>query len=138
MYLGRGTTDGTFQDHRFFLCKDNCGLFVSLEKLSPDREGSTLTKAPPGGQAYGASNMPELEQGPKGVNSHEMTTRSKMKTQDGSSVDPPPRQFAKGDRVKVYTKKGIAVHGTVRWVGRKTAAREFQFTVVGIETVSNA
>ena len=111
---------------------------MSLEKLSPDQEGSTLAKAPPGGQAYGKgiNNPPNTEQGPNPGSSHEMITRSKMKTQDDSSVDPPPRQFEKGDRVKVHNKQGVPVHGTVHWVGRKTATQQFQFTVVGIKTVS--
>ena len=67
-----------------------------------------------------------------------MNTRSKSK--NDSSVDPPqqrPLNFALGDKVVVYNKKGIAIHGTVRWVGGKTAARDFKYPVMGIETVSN-
>ena len=59
-----------------------------------------------------------------------------------SSVDPHSThssyRYKIGDRVAVFTKKGVAVHGTVKWVGM------YSFTVnkidyshksVGIETV---
>ena len=39
----------------------------------------------------------------------------------GSSVDPHSThsryRYKVGDRVAVFTKKGVAVHGTVKWVG---------------------
>ena len=37
-YRGRGTSDGVFQNHSYFTCNNNCGLFVSLEKLWFERK----------------------------------------------------------------------------------------------------
>ena len=33
-FRGRGTTDGCFQNYKLFECSQNCGLFVSMEKLT--------------------------------------------------------------------------------------------------------
>jgi len=63
-----------------------------------------------------------------------MMTRSKDKN-SGSSVDVLPKAFKIGDRVVVYNKKSIPVHGVVAWVG-KHSGPGVNFTAVGIETVS--
>ena len=46
-YYGQGTTDGTFQDVRYFICHDGDGLFVSLDKISKDRTCGSLADKPP-------------------------------------------------------------------------------------------
>ena len=53
-YCGHGTTDGTFRDERYFACKEKCGLFVALDKLSKNPDGSMYTreKVARGGQSY--------------------------------------------------------------------------------------
>ena len=144
---GNGTTDGTFQGMRYFICEDNCGLFVGLDKLSPDRHGSSLVNEPRGAKSYAkvASHGPQQR-----VQSHQLDntppadntrSRSHVVSRTGGKetcVDPPshPPRFQKGDRVVAFGKKGIRVHGTVRWVGRNVASRKFTITVMGIETVS--
>ncbi len=35
-HRGLGTSDGIFGGDRYFVCEDNDGLFVSLDKISPD------------------------------------------------------------------------------------------------------
>ncbi len=159
-YRGQATTDGTFKGTRYFLCKDNCGLLVSLDKLSPDREGSTLSKPPPGGQEHarsaGGTQVPQRPPRPDrnhppsagsrpdprrplapdpGIRGHPMATR---KTLEGETdLDAPQQpQFATGDRVVVYTKKGSPVFGEVRWTGKNKAKRDLNYYVVGIETVN--
>ena len=143
----RGTTDGTFRGVRYFHCKDNCGLFVALDKLSADAEGSTLTNEPRSGGSYAkvASRAPlqsgqshHLDSSPPAVNTRSRSQAVSRPGNKESSVDPQLRspRFQKGDRVVAFNKKGIRVHGTVRWVGRSTVARKFTLTVVGIETVS--
>ena len=144
---GHGTIDGTFHGVSYFQCEGNCGLFVGLDKLSPDHQGSSLITEPRGGKSYAkvASHGP-----PHSVQSHQpdnmspadsTRSRSHVVSRPGSKescVDPPPHphRFEKGDRVVAFTKKGNRVHGTVRWVGRSVASRKFTITVVGIETVS--
>lgn len=34
-HRGKGTSNGVFQNHHYFTCKNDCGLFISLDKLSP-------------------------------------------------------------------------------------------------------
>ena len=56
---------------------------------------------------------------------------------DTSSVDPvPPSQFIKGQRVMFYDNKGEKHYGTVGWTGKNTRTRAFDYTLVGIQTVS--
>ena len=144
---GNGTTDGMFHGLRYFQCEDNCGLFVGLDKLSPDCQGSSLMTEPRGAKSYAkvASHGP-----PQSVQSHQpdntspadnTRSRSHLVSRPGgkeSCIDPPsrPHCFEKGDRVVAFTKKGVHVRGTVRWVGRSVASQKFTITVVGIETVS--
>ena len=53
-----------------------------------------------------------------------------------SSVHPTSPRFVVGQRVMFYNKNGVKHYGTVRWTGRKTVARSFAYTVIGIQTVS--
>ena len=51
----------------------------------------------------------------------------------------PKYRYKIGDRVVVFTKKGVPVHGTVKWVGMYSFTvdkRETAYKSVGIETVS--
>ncbi|XP_020907800.1 uncharacterized protein LOC110245844 [Exaiptasia diaphana] len=38
--IGHGTTDGTFRNQRFFECQQDCGVFVSMDKIRPVPESS--------------------------------------------------------------------------------------------------
>ena len=82
-----------------------------------------MRKSAPLGQRHPDSNT-----------QHGMMKRSKEKN-GGSSVDALPKAFKIGDRVVVYSKKNIPVHGVVAWVG-KHSGPGVNFTVLGIETVS--
>ena len=137
-YRGKGTTDGTFRDQRYFHCEDNCGLFVALDKLSPDPQGSSLTKEPGGGKSYAkvASHGPS-SQGGQSTPAANTRSRSHAVSKESSVDQLTSSRFKKGNRVVAFNKNGIGVHGTVRWVGKATASRKFTVTVVGIETVSN-
>ena len=143
-YRGKGTTDGTFRDQRYFHCEDNCGLFVALDKLSPDSQGSSLTKEPRGGKSYAkvASYEPpqssQLHWPDSGSPASSTRSRSQAVSKESSVDQITSSRFKKGNRVVAFNKNGTAVHGTVRWVGKNaTASRKFTVTVVGIETVSN-
>ncbi len=130
-FRGRGSTDGTYRGHRYFMCADDCGLFVSLDRLSPDCEGSTLYP-PPGGQPYthGTDQVVYDQPRPSGRADHGRPPAS----EPGESPAHPP-QFTKGDRVVVHNKSGVAVHGVVRWAGNRTATRQFDVYILGIEMV---
>lgn len=142
-YRGHGTTDGTFRNERYFACEDKCGLFVALDKLSMDREGSTLEKAPRSGQSYAsavshgpaASSQSYLQDsGPPADNTR---ARSQAIMRQPAVHDKQIGRFKKGDRVVAFDKKGNRIHGTVRWSGMNETLRNRNF-LVGIETVSSA
>ena len=121
-YLGWGTSDGLFQEHQYFRCRADCALFVSLEKLSRHPPVDSLTQPPPSGQHY----TPQ----PK-------DRRTSSSTE--SSADPPKFIYKIGDRVVVFTKKEVPVHGVVKWVGMHSfmvEKKQKSFKCVGIETVS--
>ena len=145
-----GTTEGTFQGIRYFVCEKNCGLFVGLDKLSLDPHGSNLIKEPPSAKSYMYAKVAASHGPQQRVQSHQLDnmppadntrSRSHVVSRPGGKktyVDPPshPPRFQKGERVVAFTKKGSRVHGTVRWVGRNIGSRKFTITIVGIETVS--
>ena len=91
---------------------------MSIEKLSP--LGTPGASSQPAGRGGRGGQSPQL----------------------GSSVDTQRGfRYRDGDRVVVFTQKGDAIHGTVKWVGM------YSFTVnkaeqshkcVGIETVSQS
>lgn len=106
-------------------------MFVSLDKL---------TELPPGG--YVPELPPQLP--PRG---HQPATQSAGKQGDkkggrnratDSNVDTP--RFKVQDRVVAFN-NDVAIHGTVRWVGRYTLVDEkkqpYSVAAVGIETVSH-
>ncbi len=53
----------------------------------------------------------------------------------GSSVDKHPR-FKINDRVVVYNKKNVPMHGIVRWTGMNVQTKTLDTNHIGIETVS--
>ena len=113
-----------FQDKYFFQCEENCGLFVSLNKLAPQ---------PPQGSDRGQSQTSQPR-------SYADTARVQQQDKLGSCVDAPNPQdppITLYDRVIVYSTKSIAIHGTVRWIGNRSNTRNLCATYVGIETVSN-
>ena len=96
-------------------------MFVSLEKLSRHPPVDSLTQPPPSGQHY----TPQ----PKD---------RKTSSSTESSADPSKFIYKIGDRVVAFTKKGVPVHGVVRWVGIHSFMVEKKpksFKFVGIETV---
>lgn len=63
---------------------------------------------------------------------------SQSRLEKESSVDPvkAPSRFQRGQRVVFYDTKGCKHCGTVRWTGREGQTRKFEYSVVGIQTVS--
>nr|XP_028558999.1 ubiquitin carboxyl-terminal hydrolase CYLD-like isoform X1 [Podarcis muralis] len=46
---GKGFTDGTFKGHKFFSCRENCGVFVPVNRIEPDDLPEGSPPAPPRG-----------------------------------------------------------------------------------------
>ena len=142
VYRGQGVTDGTFRGKRHFVCEDNCGMFVALDKLSHDREGNDFTAAPPSGQRYTGQDTVPRE--PLQKPSHPVTrsaaaaaaaaAAAKKEGQKPGSLT--QSRFKVKDRVVVYDKNDRAVHGTVRYVGKYPSPELTGAFVVGVETVS--
>ena len=127
-------------------------MFVALDKLSRDREGSNLAAPPPSGQQYGGRgpNQHEDQQEPSRPVAYSAAAAQREAQKSGGQSQQPvkkPRvavgskeqhtvaQFRKKDRVVVYTEKGTAVHGTVQWTGRYNHPELKGAFVVGVETV---
>ena len=94
-------------------------MFVSLEKLSRHPPVDSLTQPPPSGQHY--------------------TPQPKDRRTSSSTESSAKFIYKIGDRVVVFTKKEVPVHGVVIWVGMHTFMAEKKqksFKCVGIETVS--
>ena len=130
-YLGWGSTDGTFHDERYFTCKDGNGMFVSLDKLSKHPAVGSLSQPPPSSQHSISQPQPVPR------------NRAKPKAVVGASADPQSTaryKFKKDDRVVVFSKKGIAIHGAVKWVGMynyEVDKKQVAYKAVGVETVSS-
>lgn len=129
--MGWGSSDGTFQNERYFHCKDNCGMFVSLEKLSRYPPLQTLSEPPPSGNHSGNRFNQQAPSPPAPRSGEE------------SNVDPQhviDHRYKKGDRVVAFTKEGVPVHGVVKWVGMHSYVvnkKKYSCKAVGIETVTN-
>ena len=100
-------------------------MFVSLDKLSRYPPAPSFSEPPPSGQRH--TTQPHPQPAPPAV---------------GSSTDTQHRTeylYKKGDRVVVFTKKEVPIHGVVKWVGRHSFTvdkKQYSSKVVGIETVS--
>ena len=120
-------------------------MFVGLDKLSPDRQGSSRAKGSSSStmNESSARKSPELnQQHPDGSGQHGMMTRfrerasnSVQRQASGTSIDTPRSTVSIGDRVVVYTRYDVRVPGVVKWVGKVTGDG-VDFVGVGIETVS--
>ena len=133
-YRSKGTSDGVFQNRPYFICDNNCGLFVSLEKLwfEPKSVGmqdklqlasrqQSVNKPP----SYAAVTSPPFH----GHKKHPCPA-----SPGSSDVDP---RFKINDHVVIFDKHDTPLHGSVRWIGRRNQmGRDLGELHVGIETVT--
>ena len=86
-----------------------------------------LAAKPPHQVPHGSTRQQLKSSSSSGVNS----------STHGSPIDKPPTcMFKINDRVVVYNRKNVAMHGTVRWTGRDVQTRTLDTNHIGIETVS--
>ena len=114
-YRGRGFTNGEFRGVPYFQCEENCGMFVSLEKISPLARVGTQT----------GSHIP--------IDKLQISRRVSQEIQPPLTAKDLP--FKRGNRVVVHNKKGVVCRGTVKWIGNTTG--KLNFPIAGIEMVSN-
>ena len=128
-------SDGTFRGKQYFSCQDNCAMFVAMDKLSCDGEGSDSPAAThPSDQSYTGQD-PQHQQMP----SHPVTWPAAAAAKEEEEQEPVSLTqpcFKVKDRVIVYDKNDCAVHGTVSLVGKCSDPNYKGTFVVGIETVS--
>lgn len=91
MHHGKGTTNGSVGDQQYFTCRDKAGLFVSLDKISPELFTFHFNSQPPR------------------MRSNTFTVLERI----------PDYQFKMNERVMVYNKKGEQMFGRVCWCGDK-------------------
>ena len=126
-YRGQGSTYGVYRGIEYFQCDPNCGLFVSLERLSAEPFVKSSSE-----QSYAGTVADQKAR----TDPHLMETNQKANEQRPKIEIPFERcNFRIGDRVIARDKQGKAVHGKIVWAGRNPGARELGCMYVGIETV---
>ena len=101
-FRGLGSSNGRYHDIRYFPCDNKCGEFVALDRLSRMKT------------------------------EHKRKFRSLNPSQRADFSTSMTVGLPSGERVVVYNRKNIPIHGTVRWRGQHGTLGE----IVGIETVS--
>lgn len=101
-FRGLGSSNGRYNDTRYFPCDNKCGEFVALDGLS----------------------RMKVE--------HKRKFRSLHLGQRSDFLASTTVGVPSGERVIVYNRKNVPIHGMVRWRGRHGTLGD----IVGIETVS--
>ncbi|XP_064393285.1 uncharacterized protein LOC135340813 [Halichondria panicea] len=139
-YRGSGSTNGVFHDRQLFICDENCGMFVSLERLNfrPTRRPTAQpTKATLPHQVLSRLGLKTDSEGksqnsPGGrANTSQVGLAANTHTQGHTNSG---FRFHKGDRVVTHNKDQVPIHGTVRWTGIANTDGG-KVNAVGIETV---
>ena len=119
---GAGNSDGSFLGRRYFICEKGHGIFVPLNRLSAE-----------------AVIRPKKRQTfPNGAVDIEDTTSTNTRLKSSmklSSMDN-PSVFKIGERVQVHDIHGKKKTGTVKWAAKSTPNKTYDYTLVGIHTVS--
>ena len=101
-FRGLGSSNGRYHDIRYFPCDNKCGEFVALDRISRMKT------------------------------EHKRKFRSLNPSQRADFSASMTVGLLSGERVIVYNRKNVPIHGTVRWRGQHGTLGE----IVGIETVS--
>ena len=119
------------------MCPENSGMFISLDKLAPTANYTTLKNQAPQPRVNAKAPTGELGSDSSTANTARPVTRSQthsQKQKQQGQTDNPPSRYNIGDRVVVYDKNQHTIHGTVKWVGPAISGDE-RVSAVGIETV---
>ena len=139
-YRYHGSSNGFFGGQQFFTCKENCGLFVSLDRLSPMDNQVNQQETPQQHQnarGYQMVHVSRSQAQAQQSNLDQQSPRNHNPSQQNRRVHSPNHhnsKFRLEDRVVVYNKKGIGIHGSVRWIEYVMYGGQ-PLLAIGIETV---
>ena len=113
----RGSCDGSFENTRYFVCKDGHGAFLPASNILTVSQSSSAPPIP-------TSSTPTL-QGPSNPRKKLLVSATQSKTD---------REFYLDDPVVVFDKDGRRVPGVVKWAvpGKERGVNSY---IIGIETV---
>ena len=141
-YYRCGTSDGTFNNVRYFSCPDNNGLFLSLASVAKQPDWLRLEYRP----KRDVSTVSEGVQKDKNITPVAAPRSSKKPSQASASTSMEANrgiintnQLPYGTRVFIRTKDGRKVKGNIRWTGELPLEGEDpkkKVPVYGVETVS--
>ena len=136
MHRAKGSSDGSFLDYQYFECEQNCGMFVSLERIFSQHPRGTPSDHQSQRQ-YTPTTANDSKQSYARVLSKPQP--SSVGRETGTKVDPPSSKaesmYKVNERVVVFDKNNIALHGVIKWTGRKSRLGSEGIVHVGIETV---
>ena len=107
-------------------------MFVTLRELAPaPRQDPTRTPYTRVGSKDESGPPSQHAQSKPGLSHSKAVSGGKK-----SSVDHDSKCSQLGQRVAFYDKHGTKHYGVVQWIGKESRTRKFEYTVVGIKTVS--
>ena len=128
---GFGTSDGTFQNKRYFRCAPNSAVFVGLDKLAPFEDDNSELK--------NASKSPKRDDhGQVNFKSRLDAVLPSLFKGKSDLKFPQPRHFDAlkiDQRVVTFRDKGAPLRGTVRFTGDVEDSSGHVQSVVGLELV---
>lgn len=134
LHRTKGSSDGSFQEYQYFECEQNCGMFVSLERILSQHPRGTPSDHQSQRQ-YTPTTANDNKQSYARVLSKPQP--SSVGRDTGTEVDPPSSKaqsaYKVNDRVVIFDKNDIALHGVVKWTGRKRRLGDGKVIHVGIE-----
>ena len=128
---GFGTSDGTFQNKRYFTCAPDSGVFVGLDKLAPFEDDNSELKNASKSPKRDDHGQVNLKSRLDSVVPSFLKVKSELKFLQ-------PRHFDTlkiDQRVVTFHDKGIPLRGTVRYTGDAEDSSGHVQSVVGLELV---
>ena len=139
-YYGCGTSDGTFNNIRYFSCPENNGLFLSLASVAKQPDWLKLEYRPKRAwipEAIEKDNNIAAIPAKRSTKEPPQASASQNMEAKTTNIDTHP--LPHGTRVMIKTKDGRKVNGTVRWAGDLPLEGDdpkMRIPVYGLETVS--
>ncbi|XP_077170470.1 ubiquitin carboxyl-terminal hydrolase CYLD-like isoform X2 [Paroedura picta] len=110
---GKGFTDGSFKGQKFFSCRENCGVFVPVNRIEPDDSATGSPPAPPRGPGRDCTRIQLTSGDPLSSPGLEVGDRVFFKMEDNTPTgtvgfcDYLPRKMAAGVFVGIHLDKPV-------------------------------